>query len=414
MEDEKATMLWNKLFEMIKLITGEVDVAHRGDLQTQVDTLSETVSECFTSVGDGKKDVANAITGKGVSTEADATFATMAANIRKIKTNPTLQSKSAALHTGATSVVMKPDEGYDGLSQATANITLQEKTAALSTVAQEIVPDSGKVLSKVTVPAVTGNAETSHVLSGKTFSSGNGVNKTGVMANQGAWTGATTGSGNVVIPAGYHNGGGYVSGKGAYDAGYNDGQNAAAGDYQSGYDAGVAATKKGTATEADVLSGKTFTNSNGVELQGSMTDKGAWTGETTGNGNVIIPEGYHNGSGYVSGQGAYDAGYSAGQNDASISTADFSVTINSGTDSPVKKTIDIKSKVSVYKDLKARNFAFTATSCRQDGTGQQYAGDGTWNIDSYNASTGILTVIHYRNGTQNNNNASATVRCYYN
>lgn len=38
-------------------------------------------------------------------------------------------------------------------------------------------------------------------------------------ANKGAWTGATTGSGNVTIPAGFHNGSGYVSGSGAYNAG---------------------------------------------------------------------------------------------------------------------------------------------------------------------------------------------------
>ena len=60
------------------------------------------------------------------------------------------------------------------------------------------------------------------------------------MANKGAWTGATSGSGNVTIPAGYHNGNGYVSGKGAYDSGYSAGNTAG---YNSGYSAGSSAGK---------------------------------------------------------------------------------------------------------------------------------------------------------------------------
>lgn len=39
------------------------------------------------------------------------------------------------------------------------------------------------------------------------------------------------------------------------------------------YNAGVTATKKGTAVAADVLTGKTFTNSQGVALSGSMVNK---------------------------------------------------------------------------------------------------------------------------------------------
>ena len=286
-----VSSLWERIWTLIQLVTGNVDVTNKGDLQTQVDTLSDTVSDCFTNVSNGKSLVASAITDKGVSTDSDATFATMADNIGKIKSNPTLQSKSAALHTGQTSVTMKPDSGYDGLSQATAAITLQEKTAALSTAAQSITPDSGKVLSKVTVPAVTGTAGTGDVLSGKTFSSAAGVNKTGAMANQGAWTGATSGSGNVAIPAGYHNGNGYVSGAGAYNAGYSNGvtdadnrANANSVNYQSGYNQGVANTKVGNAGTGDVLSGKTFTNASTVGATGAMPNKGGTTvdaGSTT-------------------------------------------------------------------------------------------------------------------------------------
>ncbi len=40
--------------------------------------------------------------------------------------------------------------------------------------------------------------------------------------------------------------------------------------YNTGYDDGVAATKKGTAKAGDVLTGKTFTNSEGVEIEGTF------------------------------------------------------------------------------------------------------------------------------------------------
>lgn len=49
-------------------------------------TVQEAVDQLFTSVSDGKKKVASAITDKGVETAQDATFQTMADNIAKIQT----------------------------------------------------------------------------------------------------------------------------------------------------------------------------------------------------------------------------------------------------------------------------------------------------------------------------------------
>lgn len=181
--------LWDRVFDLIGIITGDVDVKNKGTLQEQVNKVSTRVEECFTSVSNGKKAVANAITGKGISTAEDAEFATMAENIGKIKSTPKLQSKSATLDTGTTSVTMKPDTGYDGLDQATAKIVLQEKSVTLGTSAQNITPDSGKLLSKVSIPAVPGNAALTNVLAGKTFSSATaGAGKTGTMANKAGTT----------------------------------------------------------------------------------------------------------------------------------------------------------------------------------------------------------------------------------
>lgn len=68
----------------------------------------------------------------------------------------------------------------------------------------------------------------------------------------------------------------------------------------------------GNATRADVLSGKTFSNATQDNVSGTMTNRGAWSDTGTGRSNVTIPQGYHNGNGYVNGAGKWDAGYSAG------------------------------------------------------------------------------------------------------
>lgn len=73
---------------------------------------------------------------------------------------PTLQSKSATLNTSTTSVTLKPDSGYDGLSQATVSITTQEKTKSITSGSATVTPDSGKVLSKVTITGPTSYAGT--------------------------------------------------------------------------------------------------------------------------------------------------------------------------------------------------------------------------------------------------------------
>ncbi len=176
---------WDKLFYLIKLITGDVKVSTKGTLQNQIDTMSTKVDDCFQNVSDGKKAVASAITDKGVPTAQDAEFATMAANVRKIKTNPTLQGKAITLDTSKTTQTLTPDPGYDGLSQVKASITTQTKSVNLSTSQQVVKPDSGKVLSQVTVPAVTGSAGLKDVVTGKTFNSATaGVGKTGTLPDK--------------------------------------------------------------------------------------------------------------------------------------------------------------------------------------------------------------------------------------
>ena len=55
----------------------------------------------------------------------------------------------------------------------------------------------------------------------------------------------------------------------------------------------------GDASSGNVLSGSTFSSSSGIQISGSMTNRGTWTATGTAGSKTYIPEGYHNGNGYV-------------------------------------------------------------------------------------------------------------------
>lgn len=59
--------------------------------------VNEQINNCFQSVSNGKSLLASAITGKGVTTDASASFATMANNIKKIKNGATALSGSKSI-----------------------------------------------------------------------------------------------------------------------------------------------------------------------------------------------------------------------------------------------------------------------------------------------------------------------------
>ncbi len=132
----------------------------------------------------------------------------------------------------------------------------------------------------------TGNADTSDVLSGKTFSSATKENAIGAIPIKGAWVGETTGDGNVAIPAGYHNGGGYVSGVGAYNKGVSDADgrvNTSSASYNTGYANGYTAGR----SSARTLKGK-------IEGIAQNLDSGLWSRfdvyltDDDGNDNLVV------------------------------------------------------------------------------------------------------------------------------
>lgn len=163
----------------------------------------------------------------------------------------------------------------------------------------------------------------------------------------------------------------------------------------------------GSAAAADVLSGKTFSSATAENVAGSMPNNGAWTGKTTGKGNVTIPAGYHSGQGYVSGEGAYKTGMS----DADARVNENSASYKSGYAKSKATLIGSGgngkySAVNIpdFRNLTADNFMFVPTSitasCEFGGhwnTDQQGNFDSkgsaqTKVVISYDPSTGMVTV----------------------
>ena len=56
-------------------------------VDNEIDNINDNINQLFQSVSDGKQEIAEAITDKGVTTSANASFDTMASNIRQISTS---------------------------------------------------------------------------------------------------------------------------------------------------------------------------------------------------------------------------------------------------------------------------------------------------------------------------------------
>ena len=122
-----------------------------------------------------------------------------------------------------------------------------------------------------------------------------------------------------------------------------------------------------TATASDILEGKKGADSSGNPVNGSMTNRGAWTSTKTSNGSVTIPEGYHNGSGKVT---------------VNVST--------SSTDAP-----DLSGITAAAEDILAGKKSVDATGAEITGT---MTNQGAWSTTK--TSNGSVTIPEgYHNGS---------------
>ena len=246
MDDEKLNKnglikVWLKIWTLIKLLVGDVDVSGKGDLQTQINNLGNKVNNCLGSDNGDDPGFAEGLEAENVIDAINKLFMQGNENKQKLVDNLI-----------AMGIQASTDDTWG---------TLLDKVLDMTDTSND------------TVTAAT-------LLAGYTAHNASGDPITGTMPNNGAWTANTTGNGNVPIPAGHHNGQGYVSGAGAYAKGMVDADartNTSSANYKNGYNAGVTATKKGTAGAGDVLAGKTFTNTGSVGAAGTMTNKGNTT-----------------------------------------------------------------------------------------------------------------------------------------
>ena len=122
-----------------------------------------------------------------------------------------------------TSIYVKKYEGYDQLG--ILEFLKDSYNAFTVTWKNEFVsslPSGYKTATQVFSP---GTANTAQVLTGYTFSSANGTNLSGTMANRGKLNWSPGGSTSYSVPAGYYSGG-TLNSASAYNSGYNNGVNA--------------------------------------------------------------------------------------------------------------------------------------------------------------------------------------------
>ena len=81
-------------------------------LEKDISELNKDIESCFQSVSDGKALVASAITGKGVATNQDDTFETMATNIGNISTANQGSLNTWAQDSTSPSFSVKKDKLY--------------------------------------------------------------------------------------------------------------------------------------------------------------------------------------------------------------------------------------------------------------------------------------------------------------
>ena len=195
----------------------------------------------------------------------------------------------------------------------------------------------------------------------------------------------------------------------------------------------------GNVAVSEVLAGKTFSNSSGVGLTGTMANNGAISKTLNAGGSYTVPVGYHNGSGKVTAAslasqtqgtaGASDIltgktawvngqkligtnkGYEAGYNDGKVDGKIKRIVVTNATGAVKNALPDIYSKLTVENFALGDIRAYPERDAGGDG-----AREGTYKISNYNAETGTVS-ISSSTGSQGAEvfvrTFSATIYCYY-
>lgn len=274
----------------------------------------DAISDNFADTTGDDAVAANILSGK----KAHSYDSTEEAAVAVTGTMPNNGAVSKTLDATTNNQTYTVPLGYhDGTG--TVGIVLETKTATPTTSSQNIVPTTGKVLSKVTVNAIPSNykdttnvdATAADVLDGKTIVTSTGEVE-GTMPNNGAVSQVlTVSTTSYTVPEGYHDGSGTVSivteTKTATPTKNSQTINPSTGKVLSSVTVAAipAAYQDVTnvdATAGDVLAGKVIVAADGTEVTGTMPDNAAVSktlDATTDNQSYTVPAGYHNGSGAV-------------------------------------------------------------------------------------------------------------------
>ena len=195
----------------------------------------------------------------------------------------------------------------------------------------------------------------------------------------------------------------------------------------------------GNVLPSEVLAGKTFSNSNGVGLVGTMANSGAINATLNAGQSYTVPAGYHNGSGKVTanslasqtqatavagdiltGKTAWvngqkltgtNKGYEAGYNDGKVDGKIKRIVVTNAAGAVKNALPDIYSKLTVENFALGDIRAYPGRDAGGDG-----AREGTYKISNYNAETGTVS-ISSSTGSQGAEvfvrSFSATIYCYY-
>ena len=249
-------------------------------------SMAAEMKEVKKSVSDGKSGIASAITSKGITTAADASFDTMKNNINSIVTlqqgSQDANASAGDMLSGKTAYVKGSkvtgtiaDRGQyqngsgwgSGGSGSSAYYAINgmpvgyyhkssanESWAPEARLSQDSVRSAlgvsaSKIMKNQTIAGISGTATSDgtagagDIFTGKTAYV-NGSKVTGTMTNQGAKTASLDCGGSYTIPAGYHNGSGKVTAN------------------------SLSSQTSATATASDIVNGKTAWV-NGSKITGS-------------------------------------------------------------------------------------------------------------------------------------------------
>lgn len=268
----------------------------------RLDGLDAEVDGIKTNFQDGCNTIAGKLTACGVSTPAEASPGTMAANIQKIYDSRYSAGASAARVGNATAAQVLTGRTFTSAAGSGQTGTMANRgavTQALNCGGSYTIPagyhnGSGKVTANALAGQTSATAAAAHILKDKTAYV-NGAKVTGTMANRGAVSQALNCGGSYTIPAGYHSGSGKVT---ANTLASQTPATAAAGNITKGKTAYVNGTKV-TGTGAD----NTANYNNGYNA-GMADGKKASSAEFTVSGRCTIPQAAGMAGGFLDGGSA--------------------------------------------------------------------------------------------------------------